>query len=470
MHTAKVARAGEAAAAEPPARPVPAKPVEPTNNRQAPRSATELQLSFAPLVKETAPAVVNVYAARKVPSRSPFAGDPFFEQFFGGRFNSRPRIEQSLGSGVIVDASGLIITNNHVIENADEVKVSLADGREFDAQILSKNAQADLAVLKVDAGEKFPTIPLADSDRLEIGDLVLAIGNPFGIGQTVTSGIVSALARTHIGTNDFGYFIQTDAAINPGNSGGALIDMEGRLVGVNTAIFSRSGGSNGIGFAIPSNMVRVFVEAAKGGKEFERPYVGATFAPVTGDIAEAMGMARPAGALIENVAAQSPAEKAGLEPGDVVTAVGDFAIDSPDALAYRLATTGIGKTVTLSVRSSERQRQLTLDLVAAPEVPARERLTLSGPNPFAGAEVENLSPKVAQELNLPADKRGVVVSAIDGRSYAAQIGLQPRDIFVMLNGRKVQSTKALAALLAGDPRGFDFEIERDGQRIRRVLR
>ncbi len=221
-----------------------------------------MKLTFAPLVKRTAPAVVNVYAAKRVPARSPFAGDPFFEQFFGNQLR-RPRLESSLGSGVIIDASGLVVTNNHVIEDADEVRVALADGREFDAEILLKDRRADLAVLRVRSDQPFPVVPIADSDSAAIGDLVLAIGNPFGIGQTVTSGIVSALARTHVGSDDLGYFIQTDAAINPGNSGGALIDMRGELVGVNTAIFSRSGGSLGIGFAIPSNMVRAFVDAAR---------------------------------------------------------------------------------------------------------------------------------------------------------------------------------------------------------------
>ena len=229
------------------------------DGKTVPSGRAEIDLSFAPLVRETAPAVVNVYAARAVPQRrSPFADDPFFSQFFGQRQEQmRPRMQASLGSGVILDTSGLVVTNNHVVENADEVKVSLSDGREFDTKVLLKDEKVDLAILKIQSDETFATLPLADSDELETGDLVLAIGNPFGIGQTVTNGIVSALARNHIGVDDFGFFIQTDAAINPGNSGGALIDMKGRLVGVNTAIFSRSGGSNGIGFAIPPTWSRV---------------------------------------------------------------------------------------------------------------------------------------------------------------------------------------------------------------------
>ncbi|WP_432757303.1 Do family serine endopeptidase [Consotaella aegiceratis] len=445
-------------------------PVDPQPERTVPSDKAQMQLSFAPLVKATAPAVVNVYAARTVPTRSPFAGDPFFERFFGGRFNARPRIEQSLGSGVIVDKSGLIITNNHVIDDADEVKVSLADGREFDADILTKDAQADLAVLRIEGDEDFPTIALADSDQLEIGDLVLAIGNPFGIGQTVTSGIVSALARTHIGVDDYGYFIQTDAAINPGNSGGALIDMEGRLVGVNTAIFSRSGGSNGIGFAIPSNMVGVFVDAARQGRPFERPYVGASFAPVTADIAEAVGLPRPTGALVQDVTPDSPAAKAGLQPGEVVLAVDGFAVDGPDALGYRFATSGVGQTVSLDVLSGDDHETVKVALIEAPEVPPRDLRTLSGNNPFSGAKVGNLSPRLANELEMSTDKSGVVVVGVAARSIAAQIGLQPNDILVSLNGQRIESTKRLEAMLNDRPRSWEFEIERNGQRIRRVVR
>jgi S1-C subfamily serine protease len=270
------------AAAQSPAAPAPIAPA--ASAERVPASDAEVKLSFAPLVRKSAPAVVNVYAARQVPVRTPFAGDPFFEQFFG-RGEGRTRRESSLGSGVIVDPAGLVVTNHHVIADAEEVRVALVDGREYDARILSKDEQADLAVLKIEDDEPFPSIAIADSDTTQIGDLVLAIGNPFGIGQTVTNGIVSALARTHVGVNDVGYFIQTDAAINPGNSGGALVDMRGELVGVNTAIFSRTGGSNGIGFAIPSNMVRAFADAAREGRPFERPYIGAGFVVVTADMA-----------------------------------------------------------------------------------------------------------------------------------------------------------------------------------------
>ena len=438
---------------------------------RVPQSAAEIKLSFAPLVKETTPAVVNVYAARKVAARrSPFADDPFFGQFFGNRFDNPPRMEQSLGSGVIVDASGLVVTNNHVVEGADEVKIAFADGREFETKVLSKDATVDLAVLKIEGEGPFPTIPLADSDDLATGDLVLAIGNPFGIGQTVTNGIVSALARNHIGVNDFGFFIQTDAAINPGNSGGALIDMKGRLVGVNTAIFSRSGGSNGIGFAIPSNMVATFVRAAKNGGRFERPFVGADFAPVTADIAEALGLRTPGGALVRSVYPEGPAARAGLKVGDVVMKADGREIATPDALDYRLATLGIGKTVKLDVLSSEETEALQLPLEQAPEVPARDARTIDGRNPFAGATVYNLSPRVADEFRLPQDATGVVVAEVAPRSLAGRFGLQPGDIVLEVNGEPVASTQTLAAIAAEAYRGWQFDIERGGRRLTQVVR
>ena len=224
--------------------------------RRVPSSAQEVQLSFAPVVHRVAPSVVNVYAARTVASRNPFLDDPIFRRFFGGGAPSE-QVQRSLGSGVIVDASGLIVTNNHVVEGADQVKVSLHDNREFEAEVVLKDARSDLTVLRIkDGREKLPAIEFADSDALQVGDLVFAIGNPFGVGQTVTHGIVSALARTQVGITDYQFFIQTDAAINPGNSGGPLVDLRGRVVGINSAILSHTGGYQGIGFAIPINLAR----------------------------------------------------------------------------------------------------------------------------------------------------------------------------------------------------------------------
>ena len=278
--------------------------------RRVPSSTAELTLSYAPVVQRVAPAVVNVYAAKVVENRTPFFDDPFFRRFFGGPNSSLPReqVQRSLGSGVIVDPSGLVITNNHVIEGASEVKVALADKREFEAELVLKDTRTDLAVMRLKGvREKFPALELGNSDELQVGDVVLAIGDPFGVGQTVTHGIVSALARTQIGITDYQFFIQTDAAINPGNSGGALVDIHGRVIGINTAIFSRSGGSQGIGFAIPANMVRVVVASAKdGGTAVKRPWLGAKLQAVSPDIAEGLGLKRPAGALVSSVAAGSP--------------------------------------------------------------------------------------------------------------------------------------------------------------------
>lgn len=451
------------------ANPVPAKPVE--GERQVPRGDAEIKLSFAPLVKKSAPAVVNVYAARTIATRrSPFADDPFFEQFFRQRSSGRPRIQASLGSGVIVDSSGLIVTNNHVIDGADEVKVALSDGREFPSTVVLKDERADLAVLKIKGDEDFPVMALANSDDLEIGDLVLAIGNPFGIGQTVTNGIVSALARTHIGVNDSGYFIQTDAAINPGNSGGALVDMRGDLVGVNTAIFSKSGGSNGIGFAIPSNMVHVFIDAAKNGGRLERPYLGASFAPVTSDVAEAVGLHRPSGVLVEDVVDKGPAGSAGLKPGDVVLAIDGFRIEDPDALGYRLATAGIGKTIALDVLSAGKNESLTIPLAAAPEMPPRDTRKLTGETPFGGSSVANLSPRLADELGMPQGLKGVIVTDVEPGSFADRFGLQPKDIVTALNGEDVETSQDLEAMVLDASRGWSYEIERDGKRLRRSVR
>lgn len=437
--------------------------------RRVPFSQQEMQLSFAPLVARTAPAVVNVYASATVASRSPFFGDPFFDRFFGGTLP--PRIQSSLGSGVIVDPSGLIVTNHHVIRDADEVKVAFADGREFESKILLQDESIDLAVLRIEGAENLPTIALGDSDRLEVGDLVLAIGNPFGVGQTTTSGIVSALARSHIGVSDFGFFIQTDAAINPGNSGGALIDMNGRLVGINTAIYSRSGGSIGIGFAIPSNMVRSVLDAALSGSQFvERPWIGAAFDAVTSQVAEALGMDRPTGALVTEVSDGGPADRAGLKPGDVVMVVDGIQIQHPDALGYRLATRRIGDTAEFEVLQRGEIVRLTVNLEKAPEDRAARAVPIEGRSPFAGAKVAELSPGVARKLRLPDNAKGIAIVEIARNSPAHRFGLRPGDIVRELNGEEIRSADQLEELASVDSRWWQFAIERDGHVLRQTLR
>ncbi len=450
--------------------PVPLAPVPVEDNRRrVPFGREEIQLSFAPLVKETGPAVVNVYAKQQVRARSPFAGDPFFEQFFGRQMP--PRVQSSLGSGVIVDSSGIVVTNFHVIRDADEVKVALADGREFESRILLKEESIDLAVLKIDSDEPFPVVAIGDSDALQVGDLVLAIGNPFGVGQTTTSGIVSALARNHIGVADFGFFIQTDAAINPGNSGGALIDMSGNLVGLNTAIYSRSGGSIGIGFAIPSNMVRAVVETARqGGNAFERPFVGAEFDAVTPQIAEALGLARPRGAIVLSLYDDGPAQKAGLAPGDVVLALNGAPIEHVDALGYRLATQPIGSTVTFDILSKGEERQVAVELVRAPEGADSTVVDILGESPFAGAKVAQLSPRLAQRLRMPISTSGVVMVDVPRDTPAAQFGFRARDIVREVNGETIDTAETLEKVAMMKSRWWRFTIERDGNILQQMLR
>ncbi|WEX07136.1 DegQ family serine endoprotease [Chelativorans sp. AA-79] len=437
--------------------------------RRVPFSQQEIQLSFAPLVRQVAPAVVNVYASTRVQARSPFMGDPFFERFFDFP-QMPPRVQSSLGSGVLVDPSGIVVTNYHVIRQADEVKIALADGREFESNVLLKDEGLDLAVLKVEGSEAFPAATLGDSEALEVGDLVLAIGNPFGVGQTTTSGIVSAVARSLGGVSDFGYFIQTDAAINPGNSGGALVNMAGEVVGINTAIYSRSGGSIGIGFAVPANIVRAVVDSARNGKDFfERPYVGASFDRVTPNIAEALGMPRPAGALVTNIASASPAARAGLESGDVVVAVNGRSVETPEALEYRLATVPIGDTAQVEVLRNGEEIGLSIQVEHAPEGDGQQ-LEIGGTGPFAGAKVAELSPALAQRLRLPVTGKGVVIADLARNSPAASIGLRPGDIVRELNGEEIATPDQMKALAETDARWWRFTIERDGRTIRQTMR
>ncbi|RUW59507.1 DegQ family serine endoprotease [Mesorhizobium sp. M7A.F.Ca.US.008.03.1.1] len=437
-------------------------------DKRVPFGREEVQLSFAPLVKQTAPAVVNVYASQTAKVTSPFDGDPFFEEFFG---HSQPRAQSSLGSGVLVDPTGVVVTNYHVIKDADQVKVATADGREFDSKVLLKDETLDLAVLKITSDKPFPVIAIGDSDALEVGDLLLAIGNPFGVGQTTTSGIVSALARSHIGVSDSSFFIQTDAAINPGNSGGALINMGGQLVGINTAIYSRSGGSIGIGFAIPSNMVRAFADAAKAGLDFfERPYIGAEFEAVTPQIAESLGMEKPTGALVSSVEATGPAAKAGLKPGDVVLQLNGKPVESIEALDYRMATLSIGTTANFAVLTKGQQAAMDIALERAPEGMKAAEVTLHGRSPFSGAKVAELSPRLAQRLGLRTDIKGVTVVDINRDSPAADFGFQPGDIVREVNGTTIDTAATLELAAKTDTRWWRFTVERGGQILRQVLR
>jgi Do/DeqQ family serine protease len=433
-------------------------------DRRVPSSAAELQLSFAPVVKRAAPAVVNVYAARVVENRNPFMNDPLFRQFFGAV--PREQVLRSLGSGVIVDPSGLVVTNYHVIEGASEVKVALSDKREFDAEIVLKDEHSDLTILRLKrVSERFPILEFSNSDELQVGDVVLAIGDPFGVGQTVTHGIVSAVARTQVGISDYQFFIQTDAAINPGNSGGALVDLSGKLVGINTAIYSRSGGSQGIGFAIPANMVRVVVTSAKGGSAaVKRPWLGAKLQEVTPEIAESLGLKRPSGALVANLAANGPAARAGIKTGDVIVSIDGTMVDDPNSFDYRFATKPLGGSAQVGLLRQGHEVAVPIGLQTAPDTP-REEVEIHARSPFLGATVANLSPALADELRLDSQSRGVVIVGVADGSAAQSVGFHKGDIVVSINNQKIEKSADLDRITRAGSRQWRITINRGGQQI-----
>ena len=439
-------------------------------DRRVPSSPAELRLSYAPIVQRVQPAVVNVLAAKVVQNRNPLFEDPIFRRFFGVPGQQQEQVQRSLGSGVIVDESGLVVTNVHVIEGADQVKVSLADKREFEAEIVLKDSRSDLAVLRIkDGREKFPALDFTNSDELMVGDIVLAIGNPFGVGQTVTHGIISALARTQVGITDYQFFIQTDAAINPGNSGGALVDMQGRLAGINTAIYSRSGGSQGIGFAIPSNMVRVVVASAKsGGKAVRRPWLGARLQAVTPEIAESLGLRSPTGALVASVVPNGPAARAGLKSSDLIVAIDGQTVDDPNAFDYRFATRPLGGTSQIDVQRGGKPLRLTVPLETAPDI-GRNELVIATRSPFQGAKISTITPAVADELHLDADTEGVVITELGDDTAAASVGFQKGDIILAVNNQKIAKTADLDKAAKEQARLWRITLVRGGQQINVTL-
>ena len=437
---------------------------------QVPVSREQINLSFAPLVRETAPAVVNIFTRTVVRERrvSPLFNDPFFRRFFGGNLgleDTRERVKNSLGSGVIVSSDGLLVTNNHVIEGADEIRVVLSDRREFPAEIVGVDERTDLAVLRISAPEDLPFLRFRDSDDLEVGDLVLAIGNPFGVGQTVTSGIVSAVARTQVGVADIGSFIQTDAAINPGNSGGALIGMDGRLVGINTAIFSKTGGSLGIGFAVPANMVRFVIDTIASGGKMVRPWLGAFGQPVTSDIAEAMGLDRPAGILINDVWPGGAADQAGLRRGDIVARVDGKPVNSPAEIDFRIGSRSIGGTAILDVLRDGQFLEVPIDLRPAPEEPPRDVTRIDFRSPLLGAVVANVSPALAEDEGLSSLAPGVVVLGVANGSPAHRLGLRREDRVVAVNDNLVTDVNSLLAALSEQRAPWSLVFERGGRQI-----
>jgi Do/DeqQ family serine protease len=432
--------------------------------RAVPSSPAQIQLSYAPVVRRVAPAVVNVYATHVVENNNPFLTDPFFRQFFGGI--PREQVERSLGSGVIVDPAGLVVTNYHVIADASQVKIALADKREFDADIVLKDQRSDLAVLRIKgANERFPTLEFANSDELQVGDIVLAIGDPFGVGQTVTHGIISAVARSQVGNSDYQFFIQTDAPINPGNSGGALVDMQGRLAGINSEIYSRSGGSEGIGFAIPANMVRVVVASAESGSGVvKRAWLGAKLQAVTAEIADSLGLKRPSGALVASIMPGSPAARAGIKAGDVIVSIDGVEVDDPNAFDYRFATKTLGGTARVGLLRHGEETAVNVALESLPDTPHKE-VEIKGRSPFVGATVTNLSPALADELRLDTQTEGVVITGVADGSPAQSIGFQKGDIVVSVNNEKIATPADLERLSSAGGRQWRVTINRGGQQI-----
>lgn len=433
---------------------------------RVPTSAAEMQLSFVPLVKQATPAVVNIYAkVLRMPRSTPMQRDPFFERFFRSPGTDRPQVQNSLGSGVILTADGIVVSNYHVVGMATEIRVVLSDRREFSARVLLADAENDLAILHLEGASDLPYLGLRASDTVEVGELALAIGNPFGVGQTVSSGIVSGLARSGGAEGEGrGYFIQTDAPINPGNSGGALIDMAGRLIGVNTSILTRSGGSNGIGFAIPADLVGAFVEQAQAGKtDFHKPWAGMSGQSVDIDIADAFGFDRPGGIIVSGLHPASPFAQAEVEIGDVITAVNGQPVNTPSEMVYRMSVTGLGKTAQVQVVRAGEAREIAVPLMEAPDTPPRDVLTLGRREILEGTRVMRVNPAVLSEFNLPLDTTGVLVA--DAGPLGVRIGLRAGDVIEGINGTPTTHPQEIAEIFAAQVPGYVLSVKRGAQRL-----
>lgn len=423
--------------------------------RLAPRDAGSLKTSFAPVVREAAPAVVNI-SARGVQQ----VRDPFFELFGGG---PQSRVTGSIGSGVIVRPDGIVVTNNHVIQNMQQIRVTLNDRREYPARVLLADERSDIAVLQLENLDgDLPVLRIDDQEQQQVGDLVLAIGNPFGVGQTVTNGIISALNRTETGISDSGSFIQTDAPINPGNSGGALVDMDGDLIGINTAIFSRTGSSSGVGFAVPAAMVRRVVDSAVGGaKSVERLWLGVKGDAVSADIARSLGLERPRGLMVTDVYAGGPAARAGIEQGDVITAIDGAEVNDQGGLNFRVGTKSPNDTVAVTVLRDGRTRTLNARVSTLPGDADPGQGAVVGQGALAGLQGVALNPALADRLGGDPFTNGVVVTGLQRNSIPARIGLRPNDLVVQVDGRAVTSVAALGRA----QRGSELVIVRGGNRL-----
>lgn len=434
---------------------------------KVPASQAEIALGFAPLVKQASPAVVNIYAriVTQTETRSPFMNDPFFEDFFRGFARPRPRVQNSLGSGVILSADGIVVSNYHVVGMATEIRVVTTDRREYDARVILGDQASDLAILQLEEAEDLPWLNLRDSDQVEVGELALAIGNPFGVGQTVSSGIVSGLARSGAGTGSgLGYFLQTDAPINPGNSGGALIDINGDLIGINTRILSRSGGSNGIGFAIPANLVREFMNQARAGAEaFRRPWAGMAGQPVDADLAASLGMDLPEGMVISDLHPRSPFAKAGFKVGDVITQVDGQQVNSPPEMVFRMTVAGLGSKAAVSRLRDGAEEVIDIDMFPAPDDPPSNLTQLGEDTALPGLTLARINPAIIVELGLPLNAEGVVVA--DPGPFGARVGLQPGDIFFAVNQTEAGEVADVERALTESGRRVSLDLLRRGKRL-----
>lgn len=440
--------------------------------KKLPESVQEIQLSFSKTVKKVAPAVVNVYSTKIVQARqSIFNNDPFFRQFFGGQFGqTQPREQKSLGSGVMVEKSGIVITNHHVIAGSDSIRIVMADKREFDAQIILEDERSDLAVLRlITNGETFEIIEFANSDEVEVGDLALAVGNPFGVGQTVTSGIVSAIARTNVGISNYQFFIQTDAAINPGNSGGALVNSLGKLIGVNTAIFSRSGGSNGIGFAIPANMVKRVVDSAASSSRVLRPWVGAEIQSLNPEIALSLGLKKASGVLVLAAAPYSPMVAAGIARGDVIIKIDNVVVNDENHFNYLLSNKDIGKYATFEILRDDARVEFDVEMIGAPEEPPRRTTLIEGNTPFTGAEIMNISPAIVEEMSLPLSSVGVIISHVNVNSSAQRYGFKVGDIVLSVSDNDIREVGDLLSEVNEAKRFWRISLDRGGRIINSIV-
>ena len=427
--------------------------------------------SFAPIVEKTSPGVVNIYTRKRLRSNSAarnLENSGFWRLFsdallFG---YGQDRIESSLGSGVIVSATGVTVTNHHVIVDAEEIAAALTDGRVFAARVLLTDERSDVAVLKIEApGQALPFVEFGDSDSLRVGDQVIAIGNPFGIGQTVTSGIVSALARTAIGITDIRFFIQTDAAINPGNSGGAQIDMAGKLVGINTAIHSTSGGSQGLGFAIPSNMVKMIVENVMQKKPLVRPWIELSGQSVPPQFAAALGVPVGKGVLVTEVYETGPAAAAGLRVGDVVISIDGFPVSEFQALRYRIATRSAGGIAKIRLVRRRAEVDAAVSLIAPPDEPAANKTWLPASSSLRGSRVAGLSPAFSEDLGLDSGIAGVIVLEAKVGSGANRLGIRKGDIIRGVNDHEIKTVDELLAFRISPFKPWSIDIIRSGQRL-----